>query len=73
MTRKSMVLALAVVLVIAVAIPVVAQERTVLAPTLHGVAKRALKTSQKAAKRSTTAGAATSLPGSTPVGSAGTE
>jgi hypothetical protein len=55
MTRKSMVLALAVVLVIAVAIPVVAQERTVLAPTLHGVAKRALKTSQKAARKADTA------------------
>ncbi|HEX8050211.1 MAG TPA: hypothetical protein VF504_01975, partial [Solirubrobacterales bacterium] len=47
MTRKSMVLALAVVLVVAVAIPVVAQNR-VATPKLQKISKRALKTSHRA-------------------------
>lgn len=51
MTRKWIVLALAAVLVVAVAIPVVAQERTV-APKLLKISKRALKNSKKALKTS---------------------
>lgn len=51
MTRKLMVLALAAVLVVAVAIPVTAQERTV-APKLQKISKRALKTSKRALKTS---------------------
>ncbi len=47
MTRKLMVLVLAVVLVTAVAIPVVAQER-VATPKLQKISKRALKTARKA-------------------------
>jgi hypothetical protein len=47
MTRKLMVLVLAAVLVTAVAIPVVAQERVV-TPKLEKISKRALKTSHKA-------------------------
>lgn len=51
MTRKLMVLGLAAVLVIAVAIPVVAQERTV-TPKLQAISKRALKKSATALKTS---------------------
>jgi hypothetical protein len=51
MTRKLMVLGLAIVLVIAVAIPVVAQERVV-APKLQKVSKRALAKSRTALKTS---------------------
>lgn len=47
MTRKLMVLVLAAVLVTAVAIPVVAQERVV-TPKLQKISKRALKASRKA-------------------------
>jgi hypothetical protein len=61
MSRKLMVLGLAVVLVVAVAIPVVAQERVV-APKLQKISKRALKksktalrTSRAAARRARTA------------------
>lgn len=47
MTRKLTVLGLAAVLALAVAIPVVAQQRTV-TPKLQKISKRALKTSKKA-------------------------
>jgi hypothetical protein len=47
MTRKLMVLVLAVILVVAVAIPVVAQERVV-TPKLEKISKRALKKSKTA-------------------------
>jgi hypothetical protein len=47
MTRKLMVFALALVVAVAVAIPVVAQER-VATPKLQKISKRALKTSRKA-------------------------
>ncbi|HEX6602700.1 MAG TPA: hypothetical protein VF030_08660 [Solirubrobacterales bacterium] len=51
MTRKSMVLGLTAVLVVAVAIPVVAQERVV-TPKLQKISKRALKKSGTALKTS---------------------
>jgi hypothetical protein len=51
MTRKSMVLALAAVLVIAVAIPVVAQNR-VATPKLQKISKKALKKSKTALRTS---------------------
>ena len=51
MTRKSMVLALAAVLVIAVAIPVVAQNR-VATPKLQKISKKALKKSRTALRTS---------------------
>jgi hypothetical protein len=51
MTRKSMVLALAAVLVVAVAIPVVAQNR-VATPKLQKISKKALKKSRQALSRS---------------------
>jgi hypothetical protein len=55
MTRKSMVLVLAAVLAIAVAIPVVAQERVV-TPKLQKISKRALKKSNTALRTSRIAG-----------------
>lgn len=54
MTRKLMVLGLAVVLVVAVAIPVVAQERVV-TPKLQKISKTALKKSGKALRVAQTA------------------
>lgn len=51
MSRKLMILGLAVVLVIAVAIPVVAQERVV-TPKLQKISKRALKKSKTALRTS---------------------
>lgn len=55
MSRKLMVLGLAIVLVIAVAIPVVAQERAV-TPKLQAISKRALKKSATALRVSRDAG-----------------
>lgn len=55
MSRKLMVLGLAVVLVVAVAIPVVAQERVV-TPKLQKISKRALKKSRTALRTSRIAG-----------------
>jgi hypothetical protein len=54
MTRKSMVLALAAVLVVAIAIPVAAQQRAV-TPKLQKISKRALKKSGTALRTSRTA------------------
>jgi hypothetical protein len=54
MSRKLMVLGLAVVLVVAVAIPVVAQERVV-TPRLEAISKRALQKSRTALKTSRSA------------------
>jgi hypothetical protein len=51
MTRKSMVLALAAVLVVAIAIPVAAQQRVV-TPKLQKISKRALKKSGTALRTS---------------------
>ena len=51
MSRKLMVLGLAVVLVVAVAIPVVAQQRVV-TPKLQKISKQALKKSKKALRTS---------------------